>query len=156
MSSKHVFYFWTRKSGKLWFLDIEVSREIGKFVTNVYRQPTFSGAYTHFQSFLPTIYKFGMFFTPAYCCFKTCADRTKFHEKLCFLKQVFYENGYPLSFINNCFKTYFDKLFIKGPQLITVENKTLFLSLLYLGEIFIQARTKLRKSLKGLLNSCKL
>ena len=47
-------------------------------------------------------------------------------------------------------------MFIKRPQLITVEKKTLFLSLSYLGEISLQNRTKLRKSLKGLLNSCKL
>ena len=32
----------------------------------------------------------------------------------------------------------------------------MFLSLPYLGEISLQARTKLRKSPKGLLNSCKL
>ena len=49
-----------------------------------------------------------------------------------------------------------DKLFIKRLQLITVEKKTLLLSLPYLGEISLQTRTKLRKSLKGLLNSCEL
>ena len=95
-------------------------------------------------------------FTLAYRCFKICSDWTKFHEELSFLKQVFLKNGYPLSFIDNCFKTFVDKLFIKRPQLITVEKKTLFLSLPYLGEISLQTRTKLRKSLKGLLNSCKL
>ena len=52
--------------------------------------------------------------------------------------------------------TFVDKLFIKCPQLITVEKKALFLSLPYLGEISLQTRTKLRKSLKDLLNSCKL
>ena len=61
-----------------------------------------------------------------------------------------------MSFIDNCFKTFVDKLFIKHPQLATVEKKTLFLSLPYLGEIFLQTRTKLTKSFKGLLNSCKL
>ena len=95
----------------------------GKFVTTVYRKPTFSGVYTHFESFLPTIYKFGMVYTLAYRCFKICSDWTKFHEELSFLKQVFLKNGYPLSFIDNCFKTFVDKLFIKRPQLITVEKK---------------------------------
>ena len=79
-----------------------------------------------------------MVYTLAYRCFKICSDWTKFHEELRFLK------------------TFVDKLFIKRPQLITVEKKTLFLSLPYLGEISLQTRTKLRKSLKGLLNSCKL
>ena len=150
------FSFEEEKNGKLSFLDIEVSREKGKLVTTVYRKPTFSGVYTHFESFLPTIYKFGMVYTLAYRCFKICSDWTKFHEELSFLKQVFLKNGYPLSFIDNCFKTFVDKLFIKRPQLITVENKTLFLLLPYLGEISFKTRTKLRKYLKVLLNSCKL
>ena len=62
----------------------------------------------------------------------------------------------PLSFIDNRFKAFVDKLFIKRPQETTAVKKTLFLSLLYLGEISLQIRLKLRKSLKGLLNSCKL
>ena len=150
------FSFEQEKNGKLSFLDIEVSWEKGKIVTTVYRKPTFSVVYTHFESFLPTIYKFGMVYTLAYHCFKICPDWTKFHEELSFLKQIFKKNEYPLSFIGNCFKTFDVKLFIKCPQLITVEKKTLFLSLPYLGEISLQTRTKLRKSLKGLLNSCKL
>ena len=120
------FSFEQKKNGKLSLLDIKVSREKGKFVTTVYRKPIFSGVYTHFESFLPTIYKFGMVDNLAYRCFKICSDWTKFHEELSFLKQVFLKNGYPLSFIDNCFKTFVDKLFIKRPQLITVEKKNLF------------------------------
>ena len=81
------------------FLDIEVSREKGKFVATVYKKPIFSDVYTNFKSFLPTIYKFGMVYTLAYRCFKICSDWTKFHEELSFLKQVFFKNRYPLSFI---------------------------------------------------------
>ena len=39
-----------KKNGKLSFLDIEVSWKNGKFVTTVYRKPTFSGVYTLFES----------------------------------------------------------------------------------------------------------
>ena len=144
------------KNGKLSFLDIEVPREKGKFVATVYRKPTFSGVYTHFQSFLPTIYKFGIVYNLAYRCFKICSDWTMFREELSFFKQVFLKTGYPLSFIVNCFKKIVDKLFIKRPQLITFEKKNLFLSLSYLSEISLQTRTKLRKSLKSMVNSCKL
>ena len=118
------FSFEQEKNGKLSFLDIEVSREKGKFVSTVYRKSTFSGVYTHFESFLPKIYKFGMVDDLAYRCFKICSDWTRFHEELSFLKQVFLKNGYPLSFIGNCFKTFVDKLFVKRPQLIAVEKKT--------------------------------
>ena len=71
------------------------------------------------------------------------------------MKQVFLENEYPVSFIDSCFKQIVDKLFIKRPQLTTVEKKTLLMSLSYLGEMSLQTRTMLRKSLKGLLNSYK-
>ena len=53
-----------------------------------------------------------------------------------------------MSFIDNCFKTFVDKLFIKRSQFIAVEKKTFFLSLPYLGVISLQTRTNLRKSLK--------
>ena len=80
------------------FLHIEVSREKGKFVTTAYRNPTFIGVYTHFESFLLTVYKLGMVYILASRCFKICADWTKFHEELSFFKQVFLKNWYPLSF----------------------------------------------------------
>ena len=49
-----------------------------------------------------------------------------------------------------------DKLVIKRPQVTTAEEKTLILSLPYLGDISLQTRTKLRKSFKDILNCCKL
>ena len=50
---------------KLSFLDVNVFREEGQFVT-VYRKPTFGGVYPHFESFLPATYKFGMVYNLAY------------------------------------------------------------------------------------------
>ena len=84
------FSYEQEKNEKLSFLYVELSREKGKFVTTVYRKPAFSGVYTYFESFLPTVYKFGMVYTLAYRCFKICSDWTKFHEELSFLKQVFF------------------------------------------------------------------
>ena len=93
-------FFFEQEYGKLSFLDVEVSRKKGKFVTTVYRKPTFSGVDTHCERFLPTVYTFNMIYTLAYRCFKICSDWTKFHEELSFLKQLFLGNGYPLSFID--------------------------------------------------------
>ena len=150
------FSFEQELNEKLSFLDAEVSRQQGKFVTSVYRIPTFSGVYTHFDSFLPEVYKVGMIYTLAYRCFKICSDWGKFHEELNFLKQVFLKNGYPLSFIDKCFKMVINKLVIKQPQVTTVEKKNLILLLPYLGDISLQTRTKLRKSFESILNCCKL
>ena len=78
-----------KKNGKFSFLDAEISREKGKTVlTTVYRKPTFSGLYTHFESFLSTVYKFGMVYSLVYCCFRICSDWTKLYKELSFLKEV--------------------------------------------------------------------
>ena len=127
-----------------------------KFVTAVYWKPTFSGVYTHFDSFLSPVYKVGMIYTLVYRCFKICSNWTKFNEERNFLKHVFLKNGSPLLFIDKYFKMVINKLVIKHPQVTTVEKKTLLLSLPYLGDISLQTRTKLRKSFKGILNCCKL
>ena len=59
------------------------------------------------------------------------------------------------SLIDKCFKVVINKLVIKCLQGITVKKKTLILSLPCLGDVFLQTRTELRKSFKGILN-CKL
>ena len=38
-------------------VDIEISRENRKFVTSVYRKPTFSGVFTNFKSIISKSYK---------------------------------------------------------------------------------------------------
>ena len=150
------FSFEEEVNGKSSFLDVEVSRQQGKFVTTVYRKPTCSGLYTQFDSLLAADYKVGMTYSLAYRCFKTCPAWTRLYEELNFSEQVFLKNGYPLSFIDKCFKMVINKLVIKRPQVITVEKKTLILPLPYLGDVSLQTKTKLRKSFKGILNRCKL
>ena len=71
-----------KKNGKKAFLDVEISQENYKFVTTIYRKPTFSGVYTHFESFLPSTHKFGILYTLVYRCFTLCSDWSKFHREL--------------------------------------------------------------------------
>ena len=52
----------TDQRNKISFLDVNVIREQGKFTTSVNRKPTFSGVYSHFDSFLPDTYKIGMIY----------------------------------------------------------------------------------------------
>ena len=44
-------------NGSLSFLDITITRENNKFVTSVYRKPTFSGVFTNFESFIPEMHE---------------------------------------------------------------------------------------------------
>ena len=94
--------------------------------------------------------------TLLYRCFRICLDWTKFHLELVKLIDIFKNNGYPENFINNLFKVFPDNKYRVREKVITVSKKTLFLVLPYLGPLSLQTRTKLKKSLKGILNCCKL
>ena len=66
MNSKHKninFSFETENEKQVSFLDVNVFRENGKFVTNVYRKQTFTGVYTNFSRFIPLEHKFGLVYT---------------------------------------------------------------------------------------------
>ena len=71
------FSFEQEINDKLSFLDVEVSRQQDKFVTSFYRKPTFSGVYTHSDSFLPEVYKAGMIYTLKFVliCFKIVINK---------------------------------------------------------------------------------
>ena len=49
------------KDNRMPFLDINIIREKDKFTTSVIHKPTFSGIYTHFDSFLSSSNKIGLF-----------------------------------------------------------------------------------------------
>ena len=57
-----------------------------KHLPPVYCKPTFSGVYTHFDSFLPSTYKFGTVYILAYRSLQICSSWTKLHNKLVCLK----------------------------------------------------------------------
>ena len=42
------------------FRDVYIVREQSKFTTSAYHKTTFSGIYTHFNSFLPSTHKIDM------------------------------------------------------------------------------------------------
>ena len=151
------FSFGEEKNGNLSFLDVQMCREGNKFVTTVQRKPTFSGAYTHFHGFLSIAYKFNMIYTLAFRRFSICSNRTNVYE-LAFLKGMFLRNGYSISFIDKCSKKFWLYLnsYLKRPQVLTAENKTLTLVLLFLGELSLQTRKNLQEVFKSTLNCCKI
>ena len=102
------------------------SCEKEKFVT------TFSDAFTHFKTFLPTIYTDLVWFILFLI---VVLKFVRLGQS--FLDKFFLKNKYSLLFIDNCFKTFVDKLFIKHPQLTKVEKKTLFLPPQYLNRNFL-------------------
>ena len=70
--------------------------------------------------------------------------------KLSFLyvevEDIFLKNGYLISFIDKCFKTFLDRLYLKRPQYLTAEKKTLTLALPFLEESSLQNQVRTAKS----------
>ena len=97
-----------------------------------------------------------MVYTLAFRCFSICPNWINFHNELTFLKYIFLKNGYPISFIVKCFKTFSNHLYLKRPQVLTAEKKRLTLVIPFLGELSFQTRTKLQKVLKRTLGCCKI
>ena len=59
----------SESNNKMAFLYVEVSRKNGRFKTTVHRKSTPSSVSSHFDSFLPTAYKFCTMYILAYKCF---------------------------------------------------------------------------------------
>ena len=55
--------------------------------------------FLHFDSFLPSTYKFGTVYTLTYRYFRICSSWTVLHTELVCLKQFFLKNGYPGNFM---------------------------------------------------------
>ena len=53
----------TENQNSISFLDIKITRDNNKFMTSVYRKPTFSEVFTNFESFIPKPYKYKLLFT---------------------------------------------------------------------------------------------
>ena len=87
-------------------LDIAIILEYKTFTTSVYDKPIFSGVYTHFDSFLPSTYKFGTVCTLTYRCLRICSSWTKLRNELVSIKKIFLKNGYPEDYMNKCFKKF--------------------------------------------------
>ena len=89
----------TGQNNKVSFLNVNVIREQGKLTTSVYRKPTFSGVYTHFDSFLPNSCEIGIIYTLINICFGICSNWLMFQLQLTLLREIFQKNGYPGNFI---------------------------------------------------------
>ena len=95
------------------FEDIKISRENKKFVTSVYRKPTFTGVFTNFASFIPDIYKRGLIETLLHRSFRLYSNDENFHWEIETLKSILKHNSYPHNLVNHYIKMFLNKLFVQ-------------------------------------------
>ena len=75
------FTFEVEQNNSFSFLDVKICRENDRFTTSIYRKPTFSGVFIHFDSFIPTSYKHGLVKTLMFRYFKICSSYEKIHNE---------------------------------------------------------------------------
>ncbi len=134
------------ENGSLSFLDVLVSSENGKFVTNLYRKPTFSGVFSNFSSFIPDAYKFGLVYCLLFRCYHLCSTNAMFHMEVLSLKSILMKNGYTLSFIDCCVRKFLNSVYRpKGPRAQVAEKKNVFLVLPFMGATSVTIRNRIVK-----------
>ena len=144
----------TKQNNKISFLDVNVIHEQGIFTTSVYRKPTFSGVYNHFGSFLPNTYEIGLIYTLVNRFSWICSYWSIFHSHT--FKRGISEKWLSKNLIDRYFKLFLNRISNLKEAVPGAEKKLLWLVLPYLGTKSPQTRTKLQKSIEGVLKCCKL
>ena len=109
--------------GGLCFLDINIFREKGKFVTNVHWKKTLSCAYSNFNSFIPENYKTRLIKSLLFRCSSLCLDFKKFHHEINILKSIFYKDNYQIHFVSKCIKEFLDRVLTPETVVSTFSKK---------------------------------
>ena len=76
------------------FLDVLVTKSDNKFIPSVYRKPTFTGQYIHWNFFGPKQRKTNLIDTLTHRALKICSKSTLKHE-LDNIRSILVKNGYP-------------------------------------------------------------
>ena len=154
LNAKHNNINFTREieiDGRLPFLDILIDRNNGDITTSVYRKPTFTGVYTHFHSFLPSCYKFGLMSTILFRYFSICSSYCLFHLEVVEFKKIFLRNGYPLKLIDTCIQRFLNRTFVKKVLVDNVPRRKYSIVLPYLGPLSQKIQRRLKKVFQKLI-----
>ena len=89
------------QSNSLHFLDVVVEKEGTRFLTSIYRKPTFTGRYIRWNSFSRKTRKISFIKTSVYRALMICT-KTKLGPELDKVKQLLIENGYPADVLLSC------------------------------------------------------
>ena len=132
------------------FLDVNVSRLSGHFVTSVYRKPTFSGVYTNFSSYIPMTYKLSLVSTLLHRTYTICGAWAQIHSEISQIKSVMRRNGYPREQIDSSVKNFLNgihtgKSLKDGEE---VDVKKVMISLPYLGSFTKRLQSRIQRSIK--------
>lgn len=82
------------QQGSLPFLDVKVVRTLNGILTSLYRKPTFTGLYTMWDSYSPTLYKINLVRSLTHRVRRICSP-VFLESELQTLRSILLNNGYP-------------------------------------------------------------
>ena len=151
LNSKHPniqFMHELENNGSLSFLDINITQPNGHFSTSVFHKPTSTGLFTNFNSFILMTYKKGLLLSLISCYFNICSSYiSPFTVNFRTLNKYFPFDGYPTSLIDNCIRTFLDKIFSPKPLVHSCSKKILLFCIPYTGQHGLQIHTQLHELL---------
>ena len=119
-------------NGSLPFLDVYIERNDGKFITSVYRKPTFKGDYVPWYSYCPKSRKRNLISCLTHRALKICSP-SKLDIEIQTIVKMFSDLGYPEFEINNAIKKCLERSSISrvyGPKKCPV-----YIHLPYIGSV---------------------
>ena len=87
------------KSESLAFLDVKIQKSDSKFLTSVYRKPSFTGQYIRWDSFRPSKRKKNLIGTLVHKALRICS-KSLLQQELENIRVILRDNGYPESIID--------------------------------------------------------
>ena len=146
----------TEQNNTFSFLDINISRQNNQLKTSVYRKPTFSGVFTHYESYIDQSYKKSLIFTLLFRCYSLCSDYTLFHLEVEKLREILKKNSYPSSIIEFSIRTFLNRLYVPKQVYSTAPKKELLIILPFLGTMSSNLKRKLQTSIRNSLPQCNI
>ena len=146
----------TEQNNTFSFLDINITRQNNQLKTSVYRKPTFSGVFTHYESYIDQSYKKSLIFTLLFRCYSLCSDYTLFHLEVEKLREILKKNSYPSSIIELSIRTFLNRLYVPKQVYSTAPKKELLIILPFLGTMSSNLKRKLQTSIRNSLPQCNI
>ena len=88
----------------LLFLDCNVSRDAGYFMSPVHRKATVSGQGISYFSYMPFRLKLNSARTLLHRAYGVSSSFLSLHKEFLYLKNYFFNNGFPIHLIEHCIK----------------------------------------------------
>ena len=146
----------TEQNNTFSFLDINITSQNNQLKTSVYRKPTFSGAFTHHQSYTDQSYKKSLIFTLLSRCYSICSDYTLFHLEVEKLREILKKSIYTSGIIELPIRTFLNRLYVPKQVYVTAPKRKLLIILPFLGTVSSNLKRKLQTSIRNSLPQCNI